>query len=82
MTCLLHYDYFENRPHPLAELLRTTICLLGCSTKSNLKCFCKRTVGHPLQDKGDRLIRDLEPSLNENVGSEKLYLFQSACFFF
>ena len=56
MTSLLHYDYFEkhfNRPHPLAELLRSTICLLGCSTKSNLKCFCKRTVEHPLQDKGD-----------------------------
>ena len=28
------------------------------------------------------LIRDLQPSLNENVSSQKLYLFEFACSFF
>ena len=37
--------------------------------------FGKRTVGHPLQKKENLLIKDLKPSLNKNVSSEKLDLF-------
>ena len=43
-------------------------------TKKQIAVINKGMVAHPLQGKADSAYQDLEPSLNENASSEKLYL--------
>ena len=55
-------------------LLSQYVYLYYPLTKKQTAVINKGTVAHPLQGKVDSADQDLEPALNENASSEKLYL--------
>ena len=57
-----------------SSLLSQYVYLYYPLTKKQIAVINKGTVAHPLQGKADSAYQDLEPSLNENASSEKLYL--------